>query len=233
MHNRAGARRATKSSHELRDLRQDLASVKREKRGEDGGVIRGVSAVFYRDDDPGTEYWLWNDMVERIHPGAFDRALSESHDARALFNHDKSQLLGRVASGTCRLSVTDAGLAYEIDEDSADPDHQRVCSKIDRGDVTGSSFAFIAREVSWTEVKQDDGDWLYIRNIYDVDLFDVGPVTWPAYEATTAGRSRDTRDATQSAEYRELVKERENHLRKADDDDVAMRVRMLELDKDI
>jgi HK97 family phage prohead protease len=241
MHKRAGARRATKSNHELRDLRQELAGVKREKRAEgESNLIRGVSAVFYREDEPGTEYWLWNDMVERIHPGAFDRAVSESHDARALFNHNSSQLLGRVSSGTCRLSVTDAGLAYEIDEDATDPDHQRVASKIDRGDVTGSSFAFIAREVQWSEVKQDDGDWLYIRNIYDLDLFDVGPVTWPAYQATTAGRSGQSPSGRvgeagegQNAEYRELIRERDAQLRKADDDEVAMRVRMIELDRDI
>lgn len=232
MHKRAGARRATKSSHELRDLRQDLAGVKREKRDGESGLLRGLSAVFYREDDPGTEYWLWYDTVERILPGAFDRAISEAHDARALFNHDSSNLLGRVSSGTCRLSVTAEGLAYEIDENPSDPDHQRVVGKIDRGELTGSSFAFIAREVSWSEVKQDDGDWLYIRNIHDLDLFDVGPVTWPAYEATTAGRSQSGKrdSAAQSAEYRELIKEREQHLRPASDDDVAMRMRMLEID---
>jgi phage head maturation protease len=30
----------------------------------------------------------------------------------------------------------------------------------------------------------DDDD---IRELYDVDLYDVGPVTFPAYEATSAG----------------------------------------------
>lgn len=231
MQKRAGSRRKSESNHELRDLRTDLASVRREKRGESGGVIRGISAVFYREGDAGTEYWLWNDMVERIHAGAFDRAIKEAHDARGLFNHDSSQLLGRVSSGTCRLSVTDAGLAYEIDEDKSDPDHQRVAAKIDRGDVTGSSFAFIAREVGWTEIKDDNDNWIYIRNIYDVDLFDVGPVAWPAYEATTAGRSQDKRDsaADNSAERRELIAERETHLRAGDDADVAMRRRMLEI----
>lgn len=229
MHKRAGRHCQSKSGREVRNLRQDLASVKRAKRadGEDEkGVIRGLAAVFYQEDDPGTEYWLWSDTVERIMPGAFDRAIEEQHDVRGLFNHDSSQLLGRVSAGTCRLSVGDAGLSYEIDEDTKDPDHQRVCSKLDRNDVTGSSFAFIARQVSWEEIKLDNGDWLWIRNVHDVDLFDVGPVTWPAYEATTSGRSTDA-VRSGSAEYADLLAERESHLRA--DDDVAVRLRLLEI----
>jgi HK97 family phage prohead protease len=192
-------------------------------------VIVGLSAVFYRAGDAGTEYWLWSDTVERILPGAFDRAIKESHDARALFNHDSSLLLGRISSKTCRLSVTSEGLAYEIDEDPKDPDHQRVAAKIDRGDVTGSSFAFIPRKVSWEELKQDDG-WLYVRNIHDVDLFDVGPVTWPAYEATTAGRGADAKSNRHDPqEFAELLREREDSLRSADDEAVRIRMRSIEV----
>lgn len=232
MQMRAGYKRATCDGREVRSLRRELAGVRREKRGESGSVIKGLSAVFYREGDAGTEYWLWNDMVERIMPGAFDRAIKEAHDARGLFNHDSSQLLGRVSSGTLSLSVTAEGLAYEIQSDPNDPDHQRVGAKIDRGDVTGSSFAFIIASQTWSEVKRGDGSWLYIRSIYDVDLFDVGPVTWPAYEATTAGRSTDAagdlREA--SAEIRQLIAERESILRRGDDDRIAMRRRLVEIE---
>lgn len=250
MQKRAGYRRHSIDGRECRHLRRDLSAVRREQRaGEDAsGLIRGLAAVFYREADAGTEYWLWHDMVERILPGAFDRAIAESHDARALFNHDPDNLLGRVSSGTCRLSVTAEGLAYEVDEDVLDPDHVRVCSKIDRGDVTGSSFAFVARAVTWEEVKLDDGKWLYIRNITDVDLYDVGPVTYPAYEASTSGRDggqsrgqsgsptigsslrQQDDQASIPLEIRELIHEREQQLRVGDDELVAIRKRMLELD---
>ncbi|MFO0939838.1 MAG: HK97 family phage prohead protease [Pirellulales bacterium] len=227
MEKRAGMIQPSTGS-ECRSLRRELAGVKIDRRADNKASFKGLAAVYYRDGDPGTEYWLWNDMVERIIPGAFDRAIKEQHDARGLFNHDANQLLGRVSAGTLALSLTSDGLAYDIPFDQADSDHQRVAAKIDRGDVNGSSFAFIARAVQWEEVKQEDGSYLYIRTIKDVDLYDVGPVTWPAYEATTAGRSGKPAGSaaeSRSSELQQLIAERESYLRKRDDEAVAMRVR--------
>lgn len=144
-------------------------------------TIAGYAAVFYREGNPGTEYTLWDEVVERIRPGAFDRALRERHDVRALYNHDPDNLLGRTRGGTCRLSVDKIGLRYEIDVDMEDPDCARVVAKINRGDLSGSSFAFIATKAAW----EDFGD-RSVRWIEDVNLFDVGPVTYPAYGSTTA-----------------------------------------------
>jgi uncharacterized protein len=226
------------AGQECRSLRSDLAGVRREKREGQASSIKGLAAVYYREGEAGTEYWLWRDMVERILPGAFDRAIKEQHDARGLFNHDANQLLGRVSAGTLTLSLTSAGLAYEIPADEKDPDHQRVASKIDRGDVTGSSFAFIARLTTWSELELEDGSTLYIREIKDVDLYDVGPVTWPAYEATSAGRAgasgssasiQDQRLHGPGAEIAALIAEREAYLRKHDDEAIAMRKRLAEI----
>jgi len=156
-----------------------------ETRDEGGApsVISGYAAVFYRDGDPGTEYAFpfWN-AVERIGRHAFDRALSEPHDVRALFNHNENFLLGRTSAGTLRLSVDDIGLKYEADI----PDTQTgrdVAESIRRGDLTGSSFAFLITSESW-ESRDGEPDLVTIR---DVDLFDVGPVTFPAYESSTTG----------------------------------------------
>lgn len=149
---------------------------------EDGTrTISGVGAVFYRDGDTATEYRLARNIVERVAPDAFDRALADGDDARGLFNHDSNHLLGRVSSGTMRLSKGDDGLRYEIDL----PDTQSgrdVAASIERGDLTGSSFAFVVDAVEWSEDGEDD-----VRTIKSVRLFDVGPVTFPAYEGTTTG----------------------------------------------
>lgn len=145
-------------------------------------VLTGYAAVFYNPQDPGTEYEVWEGLRERIMPGAFDRALRES-DPVALFNHDSNAILGRMSAKTLRLSVDGRGLKYEIDV----PDTrmgQDVVTSVARGDITGSSFAFVVKEVRTTE-RQQDG--YAIREILDVDLYDVGPVTYPAYAATTAG----------------------------------------------
>lgn len=169
-----------------------------ETRADGGKIIVGYGAVFYRGDDAGTEYRIWSDMVERINPGAFTRALSEGQDVRGLFNHDSGRILGRTASGTMRLSVDAIGLKYEIDL----PDTQEardLATLIARGDITGSSFAFGANKTQW----EDREDGLSIRTLMDVDLYDVGPVTYPAYESTSA--------AVRSAERDGLISEREQY----------------------
>ena len=112
--------------------------VRIEKRDGQPTKIVGYAAVFYRYDDPGTQYELYSGHVERIQPGAFKRAIEEADDVRGLFNHEPSQILGRTKSGTMRLSEDETGLRYEIDV----PDTQvgrDVVTSIDRGDVTGSS----------------------------------------------------------------------------------------------
>lgn len=141
--------------------------------------IHGIAAVFYRDDNPGTEYKLWANTVERIMPGAFDRAVAED-DVRALFNHDPSWVLGRTKAGTMRLSVEEAGLAYHI-EPSETRNYSELAAMLKRGDVDGSSFSFIVNQETW--IKEGDRE---IRQIEAVQLYDVGPVTYPAYAATEA-----------------------------------------------
>jgi uncharacterized protein len=151
--------------------------------------IIGTGAVYY-DGTPQTEYELWNfgseRCVERILPGAFDKAISRPDDCRGLFNHDPDNVLGRTASGTMRLTTDEKGLQYEIDPDdtSISKDVQRFLA---RGDVTGSSIAFTVDEERWTETKKEDESWEILREIISVTLYDAGPVTYPAYTSTTSG----------------------------------------------
>jgi uncharacterized protein len=122
-------------------------------------------------------------MVERIMPTTFDRALRED-DVRALFNHDPNFILGRLSAGTLKLSVDPVGLRYQIQA----PDTQaarNVLTSIKRGDVTGSSFSFIPHPDGGQRTYKDGNR--YIRELHSVQLFDVGPVTFPAYQGSTTG----------------------------------------------
>jgi hypothetical protein len=164
---------------ERRSLKNALASVTLEDREDGQKQIIGYAAVFY-DGTPQTEYQLWEGAVERIMPGAFDRAIKED-DCRALFNHNPDCVLGRTSAGTCRLSVDPKGLRYEI----SPPDTQlgrdlRVL--LERGDISGSSFSFQVTSQEWHDRVEID-----VREIYGVKLYDVGPVAFPAYDGTTAG----------------------------------------------
>lgn len=177
----------------------------------DKRTIEGYASVYY-DGTPETEYWLWSDCVERIAPGAFDRAIKED-DCRALFNHDSNCVLGRTTNKTLRLNSDKKGLRYEIDP----PDTQLgrdVQELLKRGDVSGSSFGFEIRKVKWEEERDAENRTTYIRTITEAKLWDVGPVTYPAYEGASSGvrgnRSRD-RDAAsrESTELRSIAEERD------------------------
>jgi HK97 family phage prohead protease len=157
--------------------------------GKQKPVLVGYAAVFYDEDDPGTQYQLFPGLVERIMPTAFDRCIRENQDVRGLFNHEPDNLLGRRSSGTMRLAVDQRGLLYEIDYDEDDPDHRRVMAKLERGDLTGSSFSFWVPDGGQRFYPEDPASpaILDVRELLDVDVLDVGPVTFPAYDATTSG----------------------------------------------
>ena len=174
---------------ERRFVEQLAAAIAIESRADRPPVITGYAARYY-DGTAATEFRLWDGAVERIMPGAFDAALADGHDARALFNHNPDHLLGRVSAGTLKLAADDLGLRYEIHPGDTSIARD-VLEHIRRGDLQGSSFAFEVVDQDWrTEDKTD------IREIRAVRLFDVGPVTYPAYESTsTAIRSADSVEA--------------------------------------
>lgn len=182
-----------------------------EKREDGGHRIVGYAAVFYREDNDGTQFRMYDDLIERISPGAFDRAIKEGQDVRALFNHDPAYVLGRSKSGTMRLSVDATGLKYDVDMPDTVVARDLVTS-IQRGDITGSSFGFVAKKVEW---QRDDKLRADVRTLKDVDLLDVSPVAYPAYEATSADvRSGDaTKDRDAWRKSREAVEVRLRVLR--------------------
>jgi HK97 family phage prohead protease len=159
------------------------------QRGTEFPYLVGFAAVFYVPSDLGTQFSLYEDpddpaagLLERLMPGCFDRALRERQDVRCLFNHDPNWVLGRIKSGTLKLEVTAKGLSYECQLNPLDQSHQMVLAKLQRGDVAESSFAF--EIVKQKFVKQKGAPM--VREVHDVDLFDVSAVTFPAYAATTA-----------------------------------------------
>lgn len=177
---------------ERRFTAQARARVALEDRAEGTPKIVGYAAVYY-DGTPETEFELWKGVRERVMPGAFNRALRED-DVRGLFNHAADNLLGRTSAETLRLASDSTGLRYEIDPGDTTVARD-VKELIRRGDLQGSSFSFNVENERWHE----EGD-LEIREVLGVELFDVGPVTFPAYETTTTGL-RSGRDVEWRASY--------------------------------
>lgn len=176
-------------------------------------MIVGYAAVFYREGDPGTEYEMWPAgsgwprVVERIMPGAFDRAVKED-DVRGLFNHDPANILGRKSAGTLRLSVDDIGLRYEIDPPDTQTARDLLVS-LKRGDVSGSSFAFIPTKTEYRDlIDNATGKGETIVERLQVELLDVGPVTFPAYTGATSGARSGEPDEASRAEVEAIRAER-------------------------
>jgi HK97 family phage prohead protease len=126
-------------------------------------------------------------FTERIRKGAFDEVI-ENGDIRALKNHDPNLILGRTTSGTLRLRTNSVGLQTEIDPPDTNTGRDTV-EEIRRKDITGMSFSFTTAEDDW----KYNEDSTVERTIIKIgELFDVGPVTYPAYPDTTvAVRSLD------------------------------------------
>lgn len=148
--------------------------------GEDGKrVVAGYGAVFNVETDIGGMF------REKIAPGAFAKAIAG--DVRSLFDHNSALILGRTKSGTLRLKEDERGLHYEVDL----PDTQAgrdLRVSMDRGDIDGSSFMFRVTRQSW-----DETGALPLRTIQEVELYEVGPVTFPQYpEAEVGLRSLDS-----------------------------------------
>ncbi|WP_043466519.1 HK97 family phage prohead protease [Kitasatospora sp. MBT66] len=160
-----------------REIRTSLSSF--EIRSADDGtgpVMVGYAAKFNtRSQDLGG-------FVETIAPGTFSRAIEEAHDVRALINHDPNLVIGRTVAGTLRLIQDEIGLRYEVDlpDTSAGRD---LSESLRRGDISQSSFGFRVLDADWSL----DTDGRDLRTIRDLALFDVSPVTYPAYLDTDSG----------------------------------------------
>jgi HK97 family phage prohead protease len=165
-----------------REVRTIKASELRARQENDQTVIEGYAARYNtlsHDLYPGIG------LYERLMPGTFTRALREKQDVRHLINHDASLLLGRTASGTTELFEDARGLQFR----TVLPDTQYardLAVSIKRGDIDECSFGFIPTKVQWSEEKDADGNDIDVRNVSDVDLFDVSTVTFPAYPETDA-----------------------------------------------
>ncbi len=160
----------------------------------EGARIVGHAAVFnkFSEDMFG--------MKERIMPGAFTKTLREA-DIRALWNHNPDFPLGRMRgkdSDTLKIHEDNKGLAVDIKP--PDTTYARdLMESIRRGDVDQMSFGFMVVREEWTFTSANKPD---IRDLHEVSLFDVSPVTFPAYPQTDVAVKFNSQDMLRLAEVR-------------------------------
>lgn len=168
-------------------------------------MIEGHAAVFDS----------WSEMLGGIFPfreivrkGAFNESIGRD-DIRALFNHDPNYVLGRNRAGTLELVEDEVGLRVRI----SPPDTswaKDLQTSIRRGDITQMSIGFMVEEDDWSTENGVD-----TRELRKVKLFDVSPVTYPAYTSTDVGvRAMQSYDGYK-AECRSKEQAEENAAKQA------------------
>ena len=172
---------------------------------EDVTRVIGAGAVYNkRSQDLGG-------FFEIIREGAFKRSLESGREVKSFFNHDPNQVLGTTESEP-PLTITDdkRGLMYDVE--IPDTSYGRdLRENLKRKNVKGSSFQFRTIEDNW--YKDDAG--VTVREIISAELFEVGPVTEPAY-LPSSSELRTLKDGKDEFEAREAeVKQKEEERQKA------------------
>lgn len=176
----------------------------------DGGTcIEGHAAVFDS----------WSETLggifpfkEKVRKGAFAESIGRD-DIRALFNHDPNYVLGRNRAGTLELVEDDIGLRVRI----TPPDTswaRDITTSIRRGDISQMSIGFVVEDDEWSS-----SDGIDTRELKKVRLFDVSPVTFPAYTATDVGVRAMQEYDVYKTEQRKMAEETETAVKKAKEQD--------------
>jgi uncharacterized protein len=120
-------------------------------------------------------------FIEKIEPRAFEKTIQEA-DIRCLFNHDPNYVLGRNKAKTLDVWEDETGLAFKalIPETTFGKD---LRISILRGDISQCSFGFEKVRDQWDVLAGE-------RTLKELKLFDVSPVTFPAYLDTNV-QARD------------------------------------------
>jgi len=149
----------------------------RASEGADGHTLEGYAAVFnaWTDirDSSGT-------YKERIAPGAFKRSIGQRTPILQ-FDHGTHPLLGSLPLGGISVLREDRNGLYVKARLSDNWLIEPVRDAIRDGGITGMSFRFRVISDHWA--KDDAGT--DTRTIREVELLELGPVVFPAYEQTS------------------------------------------------
>lgn len=138
-----------------------------------GNTLSGYAAIW---DSPTVVSESNRTFTEIVRRNSFNNFIQSGEDLICCFDHEPTLLLGRLSSRTLQLVEDEIGLKYtvELPDTTVGRDVKTLCQ---RGDLSGSSFAFIAKRDAWNK---------NTREILEARLYDVSPVVNPCY-VTTVG----------------------------------------------
>ena len=168
----------------------------RPSEGGDGLTLEGYAAVF----NTPTRIDSWEGRFDEvIAPGAFKRTINAKGPSgiRLQFNHGQDVMFGELPIGAIEELREDVrGLYVRArlhDNWFTEPIRDAIAS----GAVSGMSFRFKVHD----DERDTSGD-VELRTIRELELFEAGPVVWPAYPDTTVS----VRSAEQPNDPAELLR---------------------------
>lgn len=147
---------------------------------DDGLTFEGYAAVF--DSPTIIESWEGN-YEETIARGAFRKTLAERTPV-LMFDHGTHPVVGDLPIGAISTIREDAHGLYVKARLAGNWLVEPVRDAIASGAIDGMSFRFQTLRDEWAV--DPDGTDLPRRELREVRLFEVGPVVFPAYTATSA-----------------------------------------------
>lgn len=161
-----------------KDLLTRACSFETRADGGDGLTLEGYAAVF----DTPTRIDSWEGTFDEvIAPGAFAKSIRDRKPVMQ-FDHGHDIATGSVPIGSIDdLREDKQGLFVRArlhDNARVEPIRQAIAS----GAIDGMSFRFQVVREEW-----DESEDTPVRTIREVRLFELGPVVFPAYAATSVG----------------------------------------------
>ena len=162
---------------------QATAEKKQGDQGDASRIICGYAIVWNAPsvvlcDNFGT-------FIETIDRHALTAEKLKTFDIRALMEHNPERLLARwrAGTGTLKLTIDEHGLLYEFEAPHT-ADGDTCLELVRRGDIIGSSFAYLCDEDSVGGGRDPDGT--PTRLVTDITYMeDVSIVSRPAYNQTS------------------------------------------------
>ncbi len=131
-------------------------------------------------------------FVEILAPSVFNRTLSNQTDVKMLWSHDEREVLGSTKAKTLLLESRIDGLYYSCQVPASASGRFET---IQRGDMTGCSFGFVAEADTW-----DHKTTPPTRTLTAARLLELSPCAFPAYPESSAAAAMRSRESAQKAE---------------------------------
>jgi len=157
---------------------------------EDGGMPRLTGYMLRFNEWAEIDSVFEGHFMERIAPGAITKTMQENRDSiKILFQHGMDPTVGEKPIAPSELIADERGLRYD-DPELFDAGYVRDLVPALKASQFGSSFKFTVTSEDFNkspERSDENPEGIPERTITEMRLYEGGPVTFPAYEGSSAG----------------------------------------------